>query len=119
MCEKPAKYTRHAPRIDAQTAAVRRCVRVVVALAELLWPVLLMIDMAFPCGLSAGNQKRMQKSARSGAQRFEQRPPTAGLSFSDGVFTLCCGPVSGLTRGAGIGLILQASPSHAFSAQWI
>jgi lipopolysaccharide/colanic/teichoic acid biosynthesis glycosyltransferase len=56
MCEKPAKYTRHAPRIDAQTAAVRRWVRVVVVLAVLavLWPVLLMIDMALPSGLSAG-----------------------------------------------------------------
>jgi hypothetical protein len=54
MCEKPAKYTRHAPRIDAQTAAVRRWLRVVVVLAVLLWSVLLMIDMALPSGLSAG-----------------------------------------------------------------
>jgi len=53
MCEKPAKYTRHAPRIDAQTAAVRRWLKVVVVLA-VLWSVLLMIDMALPSGLSAG-----------------------------------------------------------------
>ena len=86
----------------------------VVALAELLWPVLLMVDMAFPSGLSAGNQKRMQDPAHERARKdFEQRPPTAGLSFSDCVFTLCCGPVSGLTRGEGLCLDLQTSPSHA------
>jgi hypothetical protein len=58
MCEKPAKYTRLAPRIDAQKAAVRRWLRVVVVLIVLflsvLLPVLLMIDMALPSGLSAG-----------------------------------------------------------------
>jgi hypothetical protein len=53
MCEKPAKYTRHAPRIDAQKAAVRRWLKVEVVLAVLL-AVLLMIDMALPSGLSAG-----------------------------------------------------------------
>jgi CHASE3 domain sensor protein len=58
MCEKPAKYTRLAPRIDAQQAAVRRWLRVVVVLIVLflsvLLAVLLMIDMALPSGLSAG-----------------------------------------------------------------
>jgi len=33
--------------------------------------------------------------------------------------TLCCGPVSGLTRGKGFGLNLKTSPSHALQAQWI
>jgi hypothetical protein len=51
----------------------------VVVLAVVLWPVLLMIDMALPFVLSAGDQERKQSPARPGAQRFEQRPPTAGL----------------------------------------
>jgi hypothetical protein len=34
------------------------------------------------CSVS-GELERMQNPARPGAQRFEQRPPTAGLSFSD------------------------------------
>ena len=50
MCEKPAKYTRQAPRIDAQTAAVRRWLKVEVRLAEC--EVLLMIDMARPFQVS-------------------------------------------------------------------
>jgi hypothetical protein len=56
MCEKPAKYTRLAPRIDAQKAAVRRWLKVVVIVLFLsvLLAVLLMIDMALPSGLSAG-----------------------------------------------------------------
>ena len=48
--EKPAKYTRHAPRIDAPMAAVRRWLRVEVLLAEC--EVLLMIDMARPFQVS-------------------------------------------------------------------
>ncbi len=50
MCEKPAKYTRHAPRIDAPMAAVRRWLRVAVVLA--VEAVLLMIDMARPFRVS-------------------------------------------------------------------
>ena len=46
ICEKPAKYTRHAPRIDAPMAAPRRWLKVVVLLA--VCEVLLMIDMARP-----------------------------------------------------------------------
>jgi hypothetical protein len=50
MCEKPAKYTRHAPRIDAPIAALRRWLRVEVLLA--VCEVLLMIDMARPFQVS-------------------------------------------------------------------
>jgi hypothetical protein len=53
MCEKPAKYTRHAPRIDAKMAAVRRWLKVAV-LEIVVLLVLLMIDMALPSGVSAG-----------------------------------------------------------------
>jgi hypothetical protein len=63
-------------------AAVRRWLRVVVLLVVVLWPVLLMIDMALPSVLSAGNGSAC-KPLRAGAQRFEQRPPTAGLLFSE------------------------------------
>ncbi len=45
MCEIPAKYTRHAPSSAALMAAVRRCVRVELDVAEWL---LLMVVMAFP-----------------------------------------------------------------------
>ena len=44
--ENPAKYTRHAPRIDAPMAAVRRWLKVAELLA--VCEVLLMIDMARP-----------------------------------------------------------------------
>lgn len=47
---EPAKYTRHAPRIDAPMAAVRRWLKVEVLLAEC--EVLLMIDMARPFQVS-------------------------------------------------------------------
>ena len=50
ICEKPAKYTRHAPRIDAPMAAVRRWLRVAVLVA--VCEVLLMIDMARPFQVS-------------------------------------------------------------------
>jgi hypothetical protein len=70
MCEKPAKYTRQAPRIDAQMAAVIRWVKVEVVLA-LVCSALLVIDMAFPSGLSAGNKgacKTRHERARKGVQ---------------------------------------------------
>ena len=50
ICENPAKYTKHAPSIDAPMAAVRRWLRVAVLVAEC--EVLLMIDMARPFQVS-------------------------------------------------------------------
>jgi len=90
-----------------------------VLLVVVLWPVLLMIDMALPSVLSAGNAsacKSLHERARRGSN--SARPPRVCHSVIVR-FTLCCGPVSGLTRGAGYRLNLQASPSHAALAQWI
>jgi hypothetical protein len=66
---------------------------VLAVLLSVLLPVLLMIDMALPSGLSAGDIERMEDPCESGTQRFKQRPPTAGLLFSDrnGHFVLRAG----------------------------
>ncbi|CAI8797186.1 hypothetical protein EMIT0P294_10335 [Pseudomonas sp. IT-P294] len=60
------------------------------------------------------------RALRTGTQRFKQRPPTAGLLFSDrnGHFVLRAGLRA--HEGQGLRLNLQASPSHAkLLAQWI
>jgi hypothetical protein len=98
-------------------AAVRRWLRVVVLLVVVLWPVLLMIDMALPSVLSAGNGSAC-KPCTSERAEVRTAPAHRGFVISDVRFTLCW-PVSGLTRGAGYRLNLQASPSHAALAQWI
>lgn len=108
--ENPAKYTRHTPRIDAPMAATRRWPSVVVL--AVAWRVLVMVDMALPSGQS-GVSRAHATLREPGTQKLEQRPPTAGL------LAMCCGPVSGLTRG-GLWPRLQESPSHAVQlAQWI
>jgi hypothetical protein len=65
------------------------------------------------CAVSGGI--RAQAEPRT-TERAEVQTAPAHRGFVDSVIvliTLCCGPVSGLTRGAGVSLDRQASPSHA------
>ena len=79
MCENPAKYTRHAPSSAALMAAVRRCVREELAAAEWL---LLMVVMAFPLE-TLGKSGPCAQIPADERQRFQRRPPTAGVSFAN------------------------------------
>lgn len=90
-------------------AATRRWLRVEVLLAE--WLVLLMIDMALPFGVSAGEERR--KTPREERAGFATAPAHRGF--------VMCVLRAGLRACEGQGCVMpcrQVSPSHAL-AQWI
>ena len=68
----------------------------------------------------SGESRAHAKTCTTRRAGFQTAPALRGFVVSVIVLiTLCCGPVSGLTRGKGLGLNLKTPPSHAAVAQWI
>src|ERR1700712_5943688 len=97
MWEKPAKYTRNAPRNIALTAATRRwlCVAVTAVVVFVVVPDVwrgVLMDMALPSEVDSADGKARRHRRRRPAVLNSARPPRV-------VLCSIVGPVSGLARG--------------------